>query len=427
MLGKHGYENIFDESKEVSIRKMVGNGCWGNAFLVKNTKSREVLVSKEMGMKKMNEKDLHYARTEVEVMRKLKPHPNIVRFEDSFEDQMSKVLYILMEYADGGILCWAGFATVNDPTHSSHDGACNVCLSSLCQCPDEPSDRQWATSACATAARAHAAVCVFGVVLLPMQWPPPVAKVRNWFNQTCMAVAHLHQHNILHRCALPEATRSPQLHGVSVAGPAWMWSCGAQALGPGLSLAAWEPWKPALGPAPPAKHPASPWVRRDLKAQNIFLSKNGSVKVGDFGVSTLLSEEDPWAKSMCGTPCHWAPEVAQGQPYGDRSDVWALGVLLFQLCTLRLPFNGPTIDKTKQLIIDSRSPELATGASPHLEAILRLMLRKDAKARPSLSQVLEQQYFVHDPAAEEAEQMYQPDFEEDYADDFSSSSSTGSD
>lgn len=66
-------------------------------------------------------------------------------------------------------------------------------------------------------------------------------------------------------------------------------------------------------------------LHRDLKTQNIFLNKNGQIKLGDFGVSKILLHSYDNAKTGIGTPYYLSPEIVSGRPYNSKSDVWALG------------------------------------------------------------------------------------------------------
>ena len=79
-------------------------------------------------------------------------------------------------------------------------------------------------------------------------------------------------------------------------------------------------------------------IHRDLKAQNVFLCKNGMAKVGDFGVSYILQHTNSVVKSMSGTPYYMPPELFDEIPDSFPADIWSLGVLLYNLCALSYPF-----------------------------------------------------------------------------------------
>lgn len=84
-------------------------------------------------------------------------------------------------------------------------------------------------------------------------------------------------------------------------------------------------------------------MHRDLKTQNIFMMKNGIVKLGDFGIAKVLSSTVEQAVTIVGTPYYLSPEIIQNKPYNFKSDIWSLGVLLYEMCALKPPFNGSNI------------------------------------------------------------------------------------
>ena len=67
-------------------------------------------------------------------------------------------------------------------------------------------------------------------------------------------------------------------------------------------------------------------IHRDVKTANIFLTSKNVVKLGDFGISTVLKDTTAVAYTVCGTPYYFSPEICQNKPYGSKSDVWALGM-----------------------------------------------------------------------------------------------------
>lgn len=73
-------------------------------------------------------------------------------------------------------------------------------------------------------------------------------------------------------------------------------------------------------------------LHRDLKSANIFLTSNKTLKIGDFGISKVLDNTS--AKTFVGTPYYLSPEVCESRPYSLSSDIWSLGCILYELCTL---------------------------------------------------------------------------------------------
>ena len=84
-------------------------------------------------------------------------------------------------------------------------------------------------------------------------------------------------------------------------------------------------------------------IHRDIKSHNVFLTKNMQVKLGDFGIAKLLETTKSRANTMIGTPYYFSPEMCMGQRYDTKSDIWSLGVLLFEMCFLSYPFKGKNI------------------------------------------------------------------------------------
>jgi NIMA (never in mitosis gene a)-related kinase len=81
-------------------------------------------------------------------------------------------------------------------------------------------------------------------------------------------------------------------------------------------------------------------LHRDIKSQNVFLTSNGTLKLGDFGISKVLQNTMDKAATMVGTPYYMSPEMYENKPYTHKSDIWALGCILYELCTLKRAFEG---------------------------------------------------------------------------------------
>jgi NIMA (never in mitosis gene a)-related kinase len=84
-------------------------------------------------------------------------------------------------------------------------------------------------------------------------------------------------------------------------------------------------------------------IHRDIKIVNVFLDENHGVKLGDLGVSRALDGEEELAQSRVGTPLYLAPELIKRQPYDYKADIWALGVLIYTMASLKGPFSGDNI------------------------------------------------------------------------------------
>ncbi|XP_026550079.1 serine/threonine-protein kinase Nek8-like, partial [Notechis scutatus] len=81
-------------------------------------------------------------------------------------------------------------------------------------------------------------------------------------------------------------------------------------------------------------------LHRDLKTQNILLDKHHTtLKIGDFGISKILSSKSK-AYTVVGTPCYISPELCEGKPYNQKSDIWALGCVLYELASLKRAFEA---------------------------------------------------------------------------------------
>lgn len=136
-------------------------------------------------------------------------------------------------------------------------------------------------------------------------------------------------------------------------------------------------------------------VHRDLKPSNVFLMRrSGKVKVLDFGVATFRSGsgDETSTKSVAGTPRYMAPEQLLGRPPDPRSDLWAIGVMLYRMLAGRHPFEATTTAGQMLAIQEGSTPlaELAPELPPALAATVERALAISPEARwPTARELLE--------------------------------------
>lgn len=130
-------------------------------------------------------------------------------------------------------------------------------------------------------------------------------------------------------------------------------------------------------------------VHRDIKSLNLFLTSAGVVKLGDFGVSRQMSEQTLVLNSFYGTPLYLSPELIEGRPYTQTTDVWSMGVVLYELLAMRSPFNGPCLQDVISAIVNGSYLAIPRTRSADLGRLVGAMLTKEPKKRPTAAQLLQ--------------------------------------
>lgn len=130
-------------------------------------------------------------------------------------------------------------------------------------------------------------------------------------------------------------------------------------------------------------------MHRDLKPANIFLTLDGTVKVGDLGLSRELSEHTVQAHSKVGTPLYMSPEVLRGDGYDFKSDIWSLGCLLYELAMLKSPFKseGLNLYLLFQKISQGDFQPLPENYSEQLRTLAYAMISTKREDRPEIAAV----------------------------------------
>nr|XP_020470404.1 serine/threonine-protein kinase Nek3 [Monopterus albus]XP_020470405.1 serine/threonine-protein kinase Nek3 [Monopterus albus] len=248
-----------------SLLKVIGEGSFGRALLVRCKSSNAKYVVKEIQLPK-NRTKLENSRREAILLSRMK-HPNIVAFREAFEAE--DLLCIVMEYCSGGDLL----------QRIRHQNTTQFC----------------------------------------------VDEILKWFAQMCAGAKHIHDKQVLHR---------------------------------------------------------------DLKSKNIFLTDNGEVKLGDFGSACILNSSKAYAQTYVGTPYYVAPEIWENKPYNNKSDVWSLGCVLYELCTLRHPFQAPSWKSLILKVCRGAYPPLPNHLLYELQYLVKQMFKTNPKDRPSLHTIL---------------------------------------
>ena len=125
-------------------------------------------------------------------------------------------------------------------------------------------------------------------------------------------------------------------------------------------------------------------VHRDLKPANIMLDRNGTVKIMDFGIAKMVQREGPMTGTIVGTPAYMAPEQAELKPVGPCTDIYALGLLLYEMITGVAAFNGdtPVAVALKQIREYPKRPrEIVPDLTRAMDAVIMKCLQKDAAKR----------------------------------------------
>lgn len=130
-------------------------------------------------------------------------------------------------------------------------------------------------------------------------------------------------------------------------------------------------------------------LHRDVKTQNIFLTTDNLCKLGDFGISKALSGTYEQTNTFVGTPYYLSPELILERPYDHMSDVWALGIVLYELMALRHPFNANDMKSLMHRILRVQYDPPPLAYSDGLRSIVGKILTKDPNQRIRLNEILE--------------------------------------
>ncbi|KAE8294489.1 Serine/threonine-protein kinase Nek1 [Larimichthys crocea] len=135
-------------------------------------------------------------------------------------------------------------------------------------------------------------------------------------------------------------------------------------------------------------------LHRDIKSQNIFLTKDGTVQLGDFGIARVLNSTVELARTCIGTPYYLSPEICENKPYNNKSDIWALGCVLYEMCTLKHAFEAGNMKNLVLKIIRGSYPPVSVHYSQELRSLLAHLFKRNPRERPSVSSILDKSFLA---------------------------------
>jgi len=122
-------------------------------------------------------------------------------------------------------------------------------------------------------------------------------------------------------------------------------------------------------------------VHRDVKTANCFLGEGGSIKLGDMNVSKRI-KDGMLLQTQTGTPYYMSPEIWANRSYDSSSDMWALGVLFYEICALKKPFTAQSFPELRRKVTAGRYPPLKQRYSQDLVHVISMLLRVNPEERP---------------------------------------------
>ena len=121
-------------------------------------------------------------------------------------------------------------------------------------------------------------------------------------------------------------------------------------------------------------------IHRNLKSNNIFLTKDNHIKIGNYGISNILYNESQ-SKINIGTAFYLSPEIIKGKSYDYKSDIWNLGIILYELTQLKYPFIGDNI---------RYSYFVKKNYSEQLLNLIKNMLRVNPNKRLNIDEIIDE-------------------------------------
>jgi serine/threonine protein kinase len=255
-------------------RRLIGQGAFGEAWLVQRTADGQMFAAKVMNLKDTPEQRRRYAFAEIRCLSTC-DHPNVIKYIDDSGGEGEEIVIImeLAEACDLGIQLRSGNATFSE------------------------------------------------------------REAGIFFTQLILALHHIHRRRVIHR---------------------------------------------------------------DIKSDNIFFTACGLVKIGDFGFSQQYDQtvSGSVAGTFLGSPYYLSPEMWHAKRYGKKTDVWAAGVVLYEILARRHPFEGIDMANLKKAVIEGKIEPIAE-VGPEMMELICATLNPDPSRRPSTTQLLAMPLMQH--------------------------------
>ena len=130
-----------------------------------------------------------------------------------------------------------------------------------------------------------------------------------------------------------------------------------------------------------------PVLHRDLKPANILLDSSSNIKMADFGLAKELNSKSQLAQTNVGTPFYMAPEIINEKEYDEKSDIWSLGCLVYELAALRPPFDASNAVSLAVKINQGRYARIPSRYSKELMDTITSMLQVNPRKRPKIEEI----------------------------------------
>jgi len=129
-------------------------------------------------------------------------------------------------------------------------------------------------------------------------------------------------------------------------------------------------------------------LHRDIKTLNVFLTSADHVRLGDLGVARVMSQNTQFADTFVGTPYYLSPELCEEKPYNELSDVWAYGCVVYEMSTLRHPFEAKNQAALLIKILRGKYAPISDSYSSDLKILIEICMKHDYTKRKKLADLL---------------------------------------